>query len=180
MRHGGVPDAALSMSVSASTVPCGASGTPAARTRAPFSSIRVSRAVIGLGVRRTTATPPGCCPACSSRASDASSLALPAFTIAAVTGTAVEIAGLGSAVLSSVQQLGGAVGLAVLVTLATRRGGGLVDSLGPRPSALGTRRAATEGFPYAPTVAATILAVAVLVATVPGRAGTDNRVPRAG
>ena len=89
-------------------------------------------------------------------------LSLPALTVAAVTGTTEENAGLGSAVLSSVQQVGGAVGLAVLVTLAARRSDALADSTGPLP-------AATEGFSFALTVAAALLALgAVLIATLLG------------
>lgn len=92
-------------------------------------------------------------------------LSLPALTVAALTGTTGENAGLGSAVLSSVQQVGGAVGLAVLVTLATRRGDALADSAGPL-------RAATEGYSLALTVAAALLALgAVLIAALLGSGG---------
>ncbi|MFI9560401.1 MFS transporter [Nonomuraea endophytica] len=49
-------------------------------------------------------------------------LSLPALTTAAVSGTTSEDAGVGSAVLTSVQQVGGAVGVALLVTLAAQRG----------------------------------------------------------
>ncbi|MGP4026552.1 MFS transporter [Actinomadura sp. 3N407] len=88
-------------------------------------------------------------------------LALPALTVAAVTGTTGEDAGLGSAVFSSVQQVGGAVGVAVLVSLAARRGGSVsADPL----------RAATEGFSFALTVAAALLVLgAVLIAVLLGR-----------
>ena len=90
-------------------------------------------------------------------------MSLPALTMAALTGTTGENAGLGSAVLSSVQQVGGAVGLAALVTLAARRGNDLADSATPQ-------RAATEGFSLALTVAAALLALgAGLVATLPGK-----------
>ncbi|MEU9504833.1 MFS transporter [Micromonospora sp. NPDC048170] len=89
-------------------------------------------------------------------------LSLPALTVAAVTGTTEENAGLGSAVLSSVQQVGGAVGLAVLVTLAARRSDALADSTSPLA-------AATEGFSFALTVAAAVLVLgAVLIATLLG------------
>jgi predicted MFS family arabinose efflux permease len=65
----------------------------------------------------------------------------PALT---VTGTTEENAGLGSAVLTSVQQVGGAIGVAVLVALATR-----------------------EGFSLALTVAAALVAIgAILIATM--------------
>ncbi|SFB56792.1 drug resistance transporter, EmrB/QacA subfamily [Amycolatopsis marina] len=87
-------------------------------------------------------------------------LSLPALTVAAVAGTSGEDAGLGAAVLSSVQQIGGAVGLAVLVTLAARRTDTLADSTGPL-------LAATEGFSFALTVAAGLLALgASLIATL--------------
>ncbi|AXK34409.1 MFS transporter [Streptomyces armeniacus] len=87
-------------------------------------------------------------------------LSLPALTIAAVTGTTEENAGLGSAVLSSVQQVGGAVGLAVLVSLAAHRTDTLTGSATPQ-------RAATEGFSFALTIAAALLALgAVLIATL--------------
>ncbi|MFF1923261.1 MFS transporter [Streptomyces sp. NPDC058221] len=90
-------------------------------------------------------------------------LSLPALTVAALTGTTEENAGLGSAVLSSVQQVGGAVGVAVLVALATRHSDALSSRTGPL-------EAATEGFSLALTVAAALLALgAVLVAALPGK-----------
>ncbi|MFE9662196.1 DHA2 family efflux MFS transporter permease subunit [Streptomyces sp. NPDC005955] len=80
-------------------------------------------------------------------------LSLPALTVAALSGTTEEDAGLGSAVLSSVQQVGGAVGLAVLVALAARHGG-----------EGSTGAATTDGFSFALTVAAGILVLgAVLI-----------------
>ncbi|GFN02342.1 hypothetical protein Smic_08980 [Streptomyces microflavus] len=90
-------------------------------------------------------------------------LSLPALTIAALTGTTGENAGLGSAVLSSVQQVGGAVGLAALVTLAARHSDNLADSATPQ-------HAATEGFSLALTVTAALLVLGgVLVATLLGK-----------
>ncbi|MFE3444852.1 MFS transporter [Nocardia sp. NPDC059180] len=87
-------------------------------------------------------------------------LSLPALTVVALSGTTEEDAGLGSAVLGSVQQLGGAVGIAVLVTLAAHR----ADT---SDASLDQRQAATEGFSYALTVAGVLVAVgAVLVATL--------------
>ncbi|MFE7132214.1 MFS transporter [Streptomyces sp. NPDC057638] len=89
-------------------------------------------------------------------------LSLPALTVAALTGTTGENAGIGSAVLSSVQQVGGAVGVAVLVALATRHG----DAPAPGESL----RAATEGFSLALTAAAALLALgALLIATSLGK-----------
>lgn len=66
-------------------------------------------------------------------------LSLPTLTVAAVSGTTEENAGLGSAILTSVQQVGGAVGLSVLIALAARRTDAVADSTGPPD-------AATEGF----------------------------------
>lgn len=90
-------------------------------------------------------------------------LSLPALTVAALTGTTEENAGLGSAVLSSVQQVGGAVGVSVLVALATRRS----DALAAQNDPL---HAATEGFSFALTAAAALLTLgAVLIATLLGK-----------
>ncbi|MFD0340253.1 MFS transporter [Streptomyces sp. NPDC127117] len=90
-------------------------------------------------------------------------LSLPALTVAALTRTTEENAGLGSAVLSSVQQVGGAVGVAVLVALASRRS----DALAAQDAPL---HAATEGFSLALTVAAALLALgAVLIGTLLGK-----------
>ncbi|MEU9318186.1 MFS transporter [Streptomyces sp. NPDC048295] len=87
-------------------------------------------------------------------------LSLPALTVAALTGTTEENAGLGSAVLSSVQQVGGAVGVAVLVALATRRS----DTLAAQDDLL---HAATEGFSLALIVGAVLLTLgAVLIAVL--------------
>jgi predicted MFS family arabinose efflux permease len=92
-------------------------------------------------------------------------LSLPALAVAAVTGTTEENAGLGSAVFSSVQQVGGALGLAVLVTLAARRSDAMADSTGPL-------LAATEGFSFALTVAAALLALGAAVVATPLALGT--------
>ncbi|MEU5398104.1 MFS transporter [Streptomyces sp. NPDC005963] len=97
-------------------------------------------------------------------------LGLPALTVAAVTGTTEENAGVGSAILTSVQQVGGAVGLAVLVTLAARRSDALAESTSPLT-------AATEGFSLALTVAAALLAVgAALIAMLLGNLRSGSAV----
>jgi EmrB/QacA subfamily drug resistance transporter len=84
-------------------------------------------------------------------------LSLPALTGVAVTGTTEENAGLGAAIFSSVQQIGGAVGLAVLVTLASRH--------------TVPQRTATEGFAFGMTAAAALLVLgaALGAALLPGR-----------
>ncbi|MFC9748426.1 MFS transporter [Streptomyces niveus] len=100
-------------------------------------------------------------------------LSLPALTVAALTGTTEEDAGLGSAVLSSVQQVGGAVGVAVLVALATRRS----EALATDGDAA---HAATEGFALALTVTAVLLALgAVLIAALLGSGRSGDNCPEA-
>ncbi|WP_308198431.1 MFS transporter [Actinomadura terrae] len=94
-------------------------------------------------------------------------LSLPALTVAAVTGTTEEDAGLGSALFSSVQQVGGAVGVAVLVALAARRTDAAVDSAG-------RLHAATDGFSLALTVAGGLLVLgAALIAVLLGDGRPD-------
>ncbi|MCX4849548.1 MFS transporter [Streptomyces sp. NBC_00893] len=83
-------------------------------------------------------------------------LSLPTLTVAAVSGTTEENAGLGSAILTSVQQVGGAVGLSVLVALAAQRTDSVTGSTGPLD-------AATEGFSLALMVAAAFVALGALV-----------------
>ncbi|SEH03490.1 drug resistance transporter, EmrB/QacA subfamily [Nonomuraea solani] len=80
-------------------------------------------------------------------------LSLPVLTAAAVTGTTEENAGLGSALFTSVQQVGGAVGIAVLVTVSARHS----------DSQAGSPGAATEGFALALTIAAVLVALGALL-----------------
>ncbi|WP_210747034.1 MFS transporter [Nocardia speluncae] len=102
-------------------------------------------------------------------------LSLPVLTAAAVTGTTTENAGLGSALFSSVQQIGGAIGVAVLVAVAERHSG----------AAAGSTR--SQGFSFALTIAAVILTLgAVLIAALlrtprstAVSASTDDRIPAA-
>jgi EmrB/QacA subfamily drug resistance transporter len=84
-------------------------------------------------------------------------LSLPVLTVAAVSGTTEENAGLGSALFSSVQQIGGAVGVAILVTVAKRH----------NDARAGFPRSAEEGFSFALTIAAGLVALgAILIATL--------------
>lgn len=80
-------------------------------------------------------------------------IGFPALTVAALAGTTDEDAGVGSAVVKAVQQVGGAVGLAILVNLATRRS----ESVGG-----GSMAAFTEGLSLAFTVAAAVLVLGAL------------------
>lgn len=81
-----------------------------------------------------------------------------ATTIAAMEGTGEEDAGLASGVLSTAQQVGNAVGLAVLVSLAVDRANGLL-SAGADPSV-----AVTGGFAFAFGAAGGVLATGALLA----------------
>ncbi|MFD0556963.1 EmrB/QacA subfamily drug resistance transporter [Stackebrandtia endophytica] len=84
----------------------------------------------------------------------------PALAVAAVTGTTNEDAGLGSAILTSVQQIGGAVGLSVLVTVAARYTAAVADTVGSRDAAI-------AGFSLAIVIAAGLLVLgAILTASL--------------
>ena len=79
-------------------------------------------------------------------------------TIAAVAGVRNDEAGLASGLIHSSQQVGGAIGLAVLSTLATQRAGDMLATGAARDVAL------VEGFPRAFTVGAGFAIVAAVVA----------------
>ncbi|GAB3998167.1 DHA2 family efflux MFS transporter permease subunit [Glycomyces albus] len=106
-------------------------------------------------------------------------LTLPTLSVTALTGTTEEDAGLGSAIFSSVQQVGGAVGVAVLVSLAAWRGEGLTGSVEPL-------LAKTAGFSFALTVAAVILmlgaaGIAIFLRRPPNTDAKSSEIPgRAG
>lgn len=83
---------------------------------------------------------------------------------AATTGVAAEEAGMASGVLNSAQQVGGSLGLAVTVSVATSRTDAALTAGDPPPSAL------DHGYGTALVVAACLLATAALLARVlPGR-----------
>ncbi|GAA2332177.1 DHA2 family efflux MFS transporter permease subunit [Streptomyces violaceusniger] len=91
-------------------------------------------------------------------------LSLPVISMAAVSGTTGENAGLGSALFSSVQQIGGASGVALVVMLATRRTDTLTESEG-------SVRAATDGYSFGMQIAAALIAVgAIAIAALLGKA----------
>jgi EmrB/QacA subfamily drug resistance transporter len=98
--------------------------------------------------------------------------AFPALQIAALHEVSAEDAGLGSAVQNTVVQIGGSLGLAVLVTLALRRA---ASSLATGVSA---SVAATQGYALAFRGAAFGFFAAAIVAfsLVPGRPGEPDEV----
>ncbi len=91
-------------------------------------------------------------------------LAMPALTTLALAGVAPRDAGLASGLLNTTQQVGGALGLAILAALAATRTSHLLAGGATAATAL------TSGYRLAYAVAATLLAAAVLAAlTIPGR-----------
>ena len=86
-----------------------------------------------------------------------------ATTIAAVAGVRERESGLASGLINTSQQIGGAVGLAVLASVATSRTDGAVAAAGGDPAVL--PRALTEGF-QAAFVGGAAIAVLGLVLTV--------------
>jgi EmrB/QacA subfamily drug resistance transporter len=101
--------------------------------------------------------------------------AFPALQIAALHEVSAEDAGLGSAVQNTVVQIGGSLGLAVLVTLAVRRTASSVAA------GTGAAVAATQGYALAFRVAAFAMFAAALVAfiLVPGLKGQEIAEPGA-
>ncbi|SIN17741.1 MFS transporter [Micromonospora cremea] len=106
----------------------------------------------------------------------AGGLTLPAVTTLAMAGATDADAGLASGLANTTQQVGGAVGLAALATLAATRADGL------RAAGWAEVAALAGGYRIAFTVAAALVVAALLVAltTLPGarpaalRAGTDR------
>jgi MFS family permease len=89
-------------------------------------------------------------------------VSFPALMTLAMSGASEADAGLASGLVNTTMQVGGALGIAVLATLASSR----TDSLGSGPAAL------TSGYHLAFTVSAVLVAVgAVVAATVLQREG---------
>jgi predicted MFS family arabinose efflux permease len=96
------------------------------------------------------------------------------MTVAAVSGVEGHEAGLASGLINTSQQIGGALGLAILATIANGRTGDVMASAGGDPAQLPA--ALTEGFQIAFTVGAGMAVAGALLALVlvSGRASREH------
>ena len=81
-------------------------------------------------------------------------------TLMATSNISAEDSGLASGLLNTAQQVGGALGLAILSTLATSHSAGILTALGHAPSRLDVAGAEVDGFRLAFVAAAAMLALA--------------------
>lgn len=88
------------------------------------------------------------------------------LTIIATSGIRDEDAGLASGLFNTAQQIGGALGLAILSTLATDRTSADLAELGRAPSLAETNVALVDGFQIAYVAAAGLLALGAVLLTV--------------
>ena len=98
-----------------------------------------------------------------------------AITVAAVTGVEDREAGLGSGLINTSQQIGGALGIAILATISISRTNDALAGAGDDPAALPA--ALTEGFQAAFLAAAIIVlaSAALAVVLLPGRESSAAR-----
>jgi EmrB/QacA subfamily drug resistance transporter len=101
--------------------------------------------------------------------------AMIAITVAAVTGVEDREAGLGSGLINTSQQIGGALGIAILATISISRTNDALAGAGDDPAALPA--ALTEGFQAAFLAAAIIVlaSAALAVVLLPGRESSAAR-----
>jgi hypothetical protein len=88
------------------------------------------------------------------------------LTLVATTGIEAEDAGLASGLFNTFQQVGGALGLAVLSSLAASRTSSYLSGLGGAPSPHEQQVALVEGFQLAFTVSAGLMLAGVVLAAV--------------
>jgi predicted MFS family arabinose efflux permease len=85
------------------------------------------------------------------------------ITLIATTGVSASDAGLASGLLNTAQQVGGALGLALLATLAANRTSGTLSTLGHAPVAADQTAALVSGFQLAFLMAGFLIASGVVV-----------------
>ncbi|HET8822692.1 MAG TPA: MFS transporter [Thermoleophilaceae bacterium] len=85
------------------------------------------------------------------------------LTLVATTGVDEDDAGLASGIFNTSQQVGGALGLAILSTLANERTSGLLGDLTGQPTQAQVQSALVEGFQLAFFVAAGLIALGVVL-----------------
>ena len=85
------------------------------------------------------------------------------ITLIATSGIPDGDAGLASGIFNTSQQVGGALGLAVLSTIATSRTTGVIEDLGQEPGAADTASALVDGFQRAWIGSAVLLAAGALL-----------------
>jgi MFS family permease len=98
------------------------------------------------------------------------------ITLIATTNVAPEDAGLASGLLNTAQQLGGAIGLAVLSTLAANTTANTLSSLGHAPSAADGVSALVSGFHVAFLVGAFLMLSGAVILAATVRRGDVSRI----
>jgi EmrB/QacA subfamily drug resistance transporter len=88
------------------------------------------------------------------------------LTLIATTNVADADAGLASGIFNSSQQIGGALGLAILSTVATSQTTDALRSAGPNPSQLEQASAVVDGFQAAFAIGAGLMLVGVILAAL--------------
>ena len=98
------------------------------------------------------------------------------MTLVATTGVAEDDAGLASGVFNTSQQIGGALGLAVLSTLANERTANFLADLGGLPSPAQEQAALVEGFQLAFVAAAALMLLGAVLITALLRKSDVERI----